>query len=221
MNEVNIYTTLDSLLDTRMGLLLVLNKDIFRDAVKTGEYFKRDKDSFGVLNTSIFSEIYRHRNKDILKISKPTKIFQLINDYIEHINLINIGLKEKNRINIFINAFPYKFTDALADELLKSLLPYFINADNVNIIDVEIPKFEWFKNMTLVVDYNGANLLDKYSHVEEFKKGELLDTIIVLPKILEYSDVVEERDFENFEEMMKILVDINFIDVEDFSVVLK
>ena len=80
----------------------------------------------------IFRTIYRHRNKELLLIAKPTHVCGLIS------NLILTELKdisEDGVFNLYLNVYPYVLTmDEQSNlvELMDRMLPDFVGIKIIN-----------------------------------------------------------------------------------------
>lgn len=141
----NVYTDLDSLLDTRHALLYCIDPELSKRVIDNLSYRNRKRDQFENLSMDIFRTLYRNRGKSLLEITKPTHISGLISKHIitEMRDLSNDGI-----FKIYVNTQPYDLTDEEVSELLTLLcrmFPEFIGIEIVNMSYDEVDP-NWIKD---------------------------------------------------------------------------
>ncbi len=141
----NVYTDLDSLLDTRHALLYCLDPVLSKKVIDNLHYRNRKRDSFENLSMDIFRTLYRNRKKELLELTKPTHISGLISKYIiaELNDISNDGI-----FKVYVNTQPYELTDEEVSELLEVLcrmFPEFIGIEIVNMSYNELDP-NWIKD---------------------------------------------------------------------------
>lgn len=195
---LNIYTDLDSLLDTRLSVAQELAFIQTGEYVKQGKYFKRTHDQIGIIPQDVFKLYYSERHKHHLGNAMPTYIVQLVTeDYMRSL-LESEKLLGRNDLTLYINIWPYE----LEDEELTNLKGMFANDTTLfNIVYMNVP------NHKLNADWVAKNInsMYKYDLLEWFEiqtyKGKvgpttLLNLSAYFPLIhnseIKYNDSVNE-----------------------------
>ena len=106
MSTRRIYTTLDSLFDTELAYLDLIDPRLSR------EYFTDEysiEDSYLYLSYSSFREMFKNRDKRVLGYSKATSVPDLIRGIINDMDIKRkTGETVNSKITLTINTYPYK-----------------------------------------------------------------------------------------------------------------
>ena len=220
----NIYTDLDSILDTRHSLLYYLNKDIATDVIASNKYRNRKKDSFDNISMDIFRTIYRYRNKELLLIAKPTHICGLIS------NLILTELKdisEDGVFNLYLNVYPYVLTmDEQSNlvELMDRMLPDFVGIKIINssLDDVDP---DWIKanDIKTLFMYEALNWLEYQNANTKILTNTLTSMMLYGPDVIDGNikeDMLTPEFFKNLTIMFGGIINYLPIEVKYFNTVL-
>lgn len=220
----NIYTDLDSILDTRHSLLYYLNKDIATDVISSNKYRSRKKDSFDNISMDIFRTIYRYRNKELLLIAKPTHICGLIS------NLILTELKdisEDGVFNLYLNVYPYVLTmDEQSNlvELMDRMLPDFVGIKIINssLDDVDP---DWIKanDIKTLFMYEALNWLEYQNANTKILTNTLTSMMLYGPDVIDGNikeDMLTPEFFKNLTIMFGGIINYLPIEVKYFNTVL-
>lgn len=220
----NIYTDLDSILDTRHSLLYYLNKDIAKDVISNNTYRNRKKDSFENISMDIFRNVYRYRNKELLLIAKPTHICGLIS------NLILTELKdisEDGIFNLYLNVYPYNLTmDEQSNliELMDRMIPDFVGIKiiNSNLDDIDP---EWIKNNEIktLFMYEALNWLEYQNANTKILTNTLTSVLLYGPDIIDGNikeSMLTPEFFKNLTIMFGGIINYLPIEVKYFNTIL-
>ena len=220
----NIYTDLDSILDTRHSLLYYLNKDIATDVITSNKYRNRKKDSFDNISMDIFRTIYRYRNKELLLIAKPTHVCGLIS------NLILTELKdisEDGIFNLYLNVYPYVLTmDEQSNlvELMDRMLPDFVGIKIINssLDDVDP---DWIKanDIKTLFMYEALNWLEYQNANTKILTNTLTSMMLYGPDVIDGNikeDMLTPEFFKNLTIMFGGIINYLPIEVKYFNTVL-
>lgn len=220
----NIYTDLDSILDTRHSLLYYLNKDIAKDVISNNTYRNRKKDSFENISMDIFRNVYRYRNKELLLIAKPTHICGLIS------NLILTELKdisEDGIFNLYLNVYPYNLTmDEQSNliELMDRMIPDFVGIKiiNSNLDDIDP---EWIKSNEIktLFMYEALNWLEYQNANTKILTNTLTSVLLYGPDIIDGNikeSMLTPEFFKNLTIMFGGIINYLPIEVKYFNTIL-
>lgn len=219
---------LDSIFDTRLGLLSVMFPNLATAVVHDKSYYNRTSDRFEfdgiVIGHEFFRPYYDRRNKYLLKCSGVTLIPYLIcNEIIRHKTTMDNG-ECLEPCKIFVNTYPYKLLEE-EKENIKAVFYQYLN---------EELEFEFIRrnNKQVTIDFikdTGIDLILKYdglAWIESLDKKKLLgdpikDTTICIPKIVNrYGNKIKdmEKDFlDVLRESLSLMLDFEFVDSYMFS----
>lgn len=133
-----VMCTIDSLLDLRLGALVVSQTPEFMESIRGPRYFNRSSDDFSQISTDFDKDAYKKAieeySSEIIKNTRFTNVvFMLACDakYIEN------DLKENDQFEKFffeINTYPYVFEDKAAAMLIQSVSEYLPKEAEVSIV---------------------------------------------------------------------------------------
>ena len=216
---LNLYVDLDSLFDTRLTILSLAHPGIAEDMCRKGTFVDRTRDEFGHCSERVFRQMYAQRTSEVLHHSKPTKIVHLLGEYVDNVITSSQHLGHNAAITVFVNTFPYELTDEEVTTLMKVLLVYMPEVDDINISHQEDISPQWLvSNVAMSIMYDGLKWFN-----ENLANGRLLsypmsDSILVVPKLIPRSHgKVGEEIFTSIEKESQILVKIKFLQSTDFS----
>jgi len=218
MEARGIYVDIDSIYDTRFALLSVLNADLTR-GVLLDSYFTRRRDSFGFIPNGLFRQFYKKRNRDLLKLARPTSIISVITEYIDTIKLASIVEKTDGGVDIYINVYPYELTEKEIVGLRLSLLPYFINCNNILIMSKPNINPAWLsKNCMMMIMYDGINWINRNTASRDLIRNQLMDTVLYLPKLSVGREDLNDADFEELKTLTVSSVKLEWLEVRDYCI---
>lgn len=190
----NILLDLDSLFDTRLPVVYLIDKDTAAEQHTSGSYKTRLSDSFGNIPVSVFQAFYKMRDKRLLTMALPTKMFDLINEYVLHIKYDN----EVNDVShipiVYINIYPYKLTYMEQHYVASGIISKLKNCE-VKLVNMSIPELtpEWIENNIAYMSlYNGMDWVEYHTAVNSLLKTPLLDNTLLVPTLV--SDNIKKED---------------------------
>lgn len=226
----SIFVELDCLLDTRLGTLAAVDDNLMMLALENG-FIVRNEENFPPLEKSTFLELYKTRDKDILKISPMTMCVDFIKDLSFTILKSAVDTPLCSGVEIVINTHPYNLTNKEAVDLITSfavLTNKFISIKLVNLSYEQLTPSFCVKNFASMFFYQYDSWLDVQATNNTFKNVNATKLIVYGPKIF-FNRVPTfeekrklEKDkiniFEMVQEMAASLVDLNLLDIAVFSV---
>lgn len=219
---------LDSLLDTRLGVLASLNQDAASLLVKSNTYWDRDRNDWtsltnGLVTTDAFEEAWSLRTGDILPLSTMSGIFMvaisLLTDFQQNVaeGLVN------DDIRIEVNLHPYTLSDDEQEGLKEALQAMFYKG-------LVITFCNWSKDTLtpseLISRYDAAIMYDfipwMKRHAFGLAKIRAPDFNLLVPRLFE-RDVsqltMEEKQNEilAFRMWLHLYIDVDFIEPRWYS----
>lgn len=178
----NIFTDLDTLLDSRHTILSILSPAICDKVIEDKSYFNRKCDNFYIISNDIFRQLYDRRGKYILLNSVRTSMVEYINYIIADI-LTDIKFNN-DKITIYINIHPYNLIYEETEEiklLFKKLFP----VCDIVIVSLKMseidPKFINSKDIGYMFMYDGILWLEDSISRGGISSSPLLDTVLITP----------------------------------------
>lgn len=213
-----IYTDLDSLYDTKLTLLNMIDSRLAIEYVYR-EYDLTDQVLY--LNNNVFNSIYKDRDKRVLLGSKQTSVIDLIRQIVSDIDIKSkLNNIVRGELKLVINIYPYILNNDECDNIKEFLMKYILHLNDVIIIDKEeIPNdllhklnimirrdgLDWFfnnklktpgfsiPNLKMIVPDSMYEKYIKNTDVDRDKLKEYLETITMHDITLEF---IEEELFK-------------------------
>jgi hypothetical protein len=199
---IYLYATLDTLFDTRLGILNNYLGDELFSSIDMNKYRARTSDNFHLVDIQTFSELYGRRNERALIKPRPTIMQEYIMTRIlwySQYDMINNG-EHNGLVELVVNTEPYRLTGLQKDRLnqaITQILPLRSRVKLVTMDDSVFDKYE-FKELFL---YDGLNVVNRIMSKGEKYLDKLSSSIVVVPdNVGVFTTSDEERD--------KMLVDI-------------
>lgn len=221
-NKHDIYTNLDSILDTRLSLIYSLNKTLFTDIVKNNlnSYQSRIMDDFNGFDSRLFKEIYKKRNKKIIKEPIPNFIPQLLKSYI----LNALEQKPSEVITLYLNVYPYVLSSIEKENLQNGIFNIFKGIINIEILDkpeTEVTVKFMHENIGLIVMYNGLDWVEHNLSNKNLVSLGIPDILMIVPRLT--NRIVVKKDslndfFTDFEKYLHQFVQLLFLSPRLFSI---
>lgn len=191
MDQPTKYSTLlldlDCLLDTRLGTLLNIDRDLCTRVITAGDsYFNRLEDRFETLSPEEFYGFYHRRNKLVLASSPMTRMVEFIQEFILGTIKNNYNSPFHFIPKILINTAPYKLNKNEQEQLHKSIVHYSDNKAIIEFINTPIaeltPKFI-NDNISLVLMYEYKDWLEIHSESKALEKCPCTEVGLLVPSI--------------------------------------
>lgn len=224
-----LYFDLDSLYDTRLGTLDLIDSRVAKIALVNG-YDKRQQDKFPFVDKKTFRDLYKLRDKEVLDRSMPTRIPLLIGNFIkDSVNRVTSS-PYKGEINVYLNVYPFKLSQTLAKQMLEPLAELTGHFAHVHILNLPPEKIDLRfcrEHFSLMVMYDFEDWLEIHTKNEQFKTIPIPDITLFVPELYltEKVPTVEElrvmvresmHPFRALERMAKNLIDLNMISIDNY-----
>ena len=226
------YTDMDSLYDTRLATLDLLDTSIAKLALK-GDYLNRDEDKFPYVERDIFKSLYETRDLEVLERAMPTKALEIIREFIRIALKQNIDTPNMGVVEVYVNVYPYKVEKSVATEMCKALFHAFGSQVSIHMLNLKpelvTPKF-FAESIAVAMIYDYDVWLETHAKNDNLRKHQIPNVTLHGPRIYKKPKPNENdlRDFnragpEPFKAMevgLSSVVGMDFIEVEYFSAVL-
>lgn len=223
-----IYIDIDSLLDTRLGLLQTIDPELVKRVVVKDAYWHRNHTNWdaltdGGITTEKFDEHWAARTSDILPHSMMTDILAPLKS-VTLMNEVNIldGIV-KDRLALTINIWPYNIGIDVQEALTQALHHYLMDDLPITYIDNDLTTYT---PVDMINEFEQAFMFDFHwwlrKHAFALSKVRAPGFTLILPRLLEKdpSDLtLEEMKAEifQFQMVLRYYIDIDFIDARCFS----
>lgn len=160
-----IYTTLDSLFDTELAFLDLIDNRLSR------EYYTEEYDINGnylYLPFRSFMSLFKDRDKRILKLAKSTSVADIIRNIVNDMDIKRKdGTYPSTKIVLYINTYPYKLDEDETKEIYTFYKKYFLFLDDVEILYKEEIAKSFVDKLHIIIDRYGMDwFLDmKMKHI--------------------------------------------------------
>lgn len=197
------YTTLDCVLDTRLGCLRRYYPEKFatEEAAMTTlvGYGARRYERFPGIGCEEFVEQYKKRDKSVLPLSAPTLLIDEIVKFGVQVQADNVAQNTNLTPVLALNVYPYSITDEKELEELRIALSIMTcNEFRIQLMDIPTKNLtakyckEHFACMAM---YDYVEWLDTNSIKGHFEQAMLPEVTLMAPQVW-FNDKVNEEDFE-------------------------
>lgn len=206
MAKKRLYITLDSLLDTRLGVLNSINPDFAISVTSKPSYYNREIDEFkdkelGELNPVLFKKVLEAKRGLVLKNSFKTKMHLFLNQvcsvYVDKI----LNTPGNNALELDVNTYPFSLTDeevAIALEGIVKMIGDKVTINMVNLSHKELTMDYIRDNYNIMIMYNYHEWLN--IHTEELKKKTIIHVKLYVPMIF-FGSLPTEQQYKELEEI--------------------
>lgn len=221
--DKGILIDLDTILDTRLSTLSLLDRDLTLMLIEDNYFNKRLYDEFGYIDNYSFKQVYKDRNLKTLSKSYITKMTELLSIEIDLISSKKMQSGLTNVVNVDVNIYPYKLNKAISKKITNAIYKTLLT-DNVYINLVSIANEELTMKLIeskydVVIKYDGLEWLD---YLLTVKKDNAPSSKLYVPALLQepiqFNSVKAlENLLNSVSELYKPYIDITFISVEFFN----
>ncbi len=220
-NKKNIYIEIDTILDTRLTLLINLDKELAIDWVNNGNYHHRKEDTYSYLSNDVFKRMYAKRDKSVIKVPFPTKMLSFILEYCLKASNEDVDSGGNGIITVFLNTYPYDLSEVEEENIVNAIHTKLPDKIDVEIIHEELVSPKWINsNIRMLVKYDGIDWLERNVSNGKIIKNNLPNVILVIPTVMSKfrEDEMKEEDiFDSYAKMASPYIQLEFIDVSIFS----
>ena len=202
-----IYLELDSFFDTRLGSLISTDQVSVSEIISDNKWHTRKYNDLRDIDidSSIrdrYIEIYKNRDKRVLKLSPITNIHIYLRSYVKDVlrddSSLLVGVPY-----LVVNTFPYELTERERG-MMKQALIRNTKISNVELIyktPHEIYTVSGISNYDVLVIYNYKDFLEQIATDEEIYKKYILDKVLIIHDLLDNSP----EDGVSFEEAVLLV----------------
>ncbi len=220
----NIYIDLDSIIDTRLGLLNSIDSTLAARIYSNG-YQNRHNDNYPMMHFLEFKERYRSRTPLVLKTPFPTMMLSLVQMQAMELSQENLLKGGDGVVTIYLNFFPYDLDKYEKTIIINSMLIKM--PKRVKIIDVfdESVSLEFVEdNIHTIIKYDGLEWLNKQISITKHSNINIHHVDLIVPDIISYSNKLKvERDdiLQHTAFTLLPIVNVMFVSVGLFSAIIK
>ena len=219
----NVVTTLDSIMDTRIGMLYSISEEIMEYALESGTYHNRIRDNFGPISQDVFRSFYRYRTKELLEYSIPSVV---IRDLIFPLIRSILDLPQKGgdvQPILYINIYPYDLTES-EQERIRIIIANILKISTEFVITFKLNykdfNAKWInEHAHTIIMYDGMEWLEYQTSVNDITKDPLVGAKLIVPLLLtgsmQMGDISEEK-IKALVDFYRIIIDLEFIDAGFF-----
>lgn len=223
---------LDCLLDTRLAILFGLGENFAKRAIDNG-YYDRLIDDFPNVPFEEFVQLYKNREKNVLRNAMLTKVVFLMREFVMATTHQILTSPFHMKPAIIVNTYPYEFSNEEAEVLISVVVSMTSGMADVELVRMspeQITPAYVKKHLSLVVMYEYPEWLELHAENENFKKVTCPEVTLIGPalffkrptkKELEETHRTGINPFKAVEEMVSPIIGLRLIDAENFSLDVK
>lgn len=217
---------LDSILDTRLGVLLELDAEKV-PAILAKDYHERLWDVFPEVDLLAYQDRYSKRDKKVLKNSWVTPMMDLAFDFVMKTLQQTLKTPFHKSPKLDVNIYPYVLTEEEESIILSAVV-----ASTKDQCDIEIVSYSpeqlnpvFLKNnYEVVMMYDYQEWLEVHSKNGLWKKYSCPNVAVMAPLMYKNTEVYNPKtkvmdiikDFETLSKTMAPYVDMQFIPLEAY-----
>lgn len=159
---ISFLTDLDTLFDTRMGVIESYGPAAVERVVREG-YFKREIDLFAGIDPADFQERYARRDLSVLKKSMATPMLQEVVDFMKKTIIAATNSPLQMRPVVVVNTHPYKLSRQSIEAIQLGLVSVVKKGMEVVMIDTppsDIPLEQIREGYAIVAMYHYEKWLE-------------------------------------------------------------
>ena len=217
-----IYTDLDTLYDTKITLLNMIDPRLVREYLSR-EYNILDHTLY--LSNKAFDRIYRDRDKRVLIGSKNSSVVDLLRRIVSDIDTKNKTTTViPSVMTLVINTYPYKLDNEEKSIMKEFMSRYILHLNEIDIIYEEMIDSELMNKINIMVKRDGLKwFMDNRLSNPEFKLPNLK---LIVPDDMVMSgltkmDVDVDKLKEYLETTLMLDVCLEFVEKEAFMLKLE
>jgi hypothetical protein len=226
--QVDIYISLDELLDTRAGTLHLIDP-VVAEQIINADYQTRHSDTFDGIDRKQFKELYAARDGETLRVSCMSNAYKLVRKLAE---TAAIQLAERpyyKGCKIVVNCYPYEIAPEILEEMVQAMYVWFGTELPIQLVNYplsELTPAKCKKEFGVIVMYNPQDWFNM--HMAALARTPMPEVIMLSAKIHHVLNPSPEQmqqlinqgaaPFLAFEMMARPLVSLDLIEVENFSI---
>lgn len=215
---------LDSILDTRFGLLASIDTTYAENAIKAG-YHQRTVDDFPDVPFETFESLYRDRTKLALEKTRITPIALMVNDFVNKTIDMSLNSPYKMLPRVMINVHPYELSPEEETLIIQGLIGVVDQRADIQLVSYSVEKIHPLfvkRYLSMMIMYRYDEWLKIHAYGDGFKKVNCSDIGLIGPEIsfIKNEQDVKENPYRAAEFMFQPIIGLKLIPVNNFSILL-
>lgn len=227
-----LYVDLDSIFDTRFAVLEQVDPLLALEALKKG-WNSRSDDLVPGIDKKLFDELYETRDNSVLAIAPRSMMMDAVKTWVLKALATIQGSPNGDRVEVFVNVWPYTLDRAKAREIGGSIVDILGNQVNVQMVNIAVDKLDtrtakrYFSAMFM---YDYDVWLESCTKLGYFEQCRIPDVSLYGPRLYKKDVPTEEQQreldankidlFSHFEMTAGPQVGLEFIEPAFFSCIL-
>lgn len=222
--SISFLTDLDTLFDTRMGVIESYGPETVEEVVKGG-YFHREIDIFSSVDMDDYVKRYAGRDESVLRKSMVTPILQEIRRFMWKTLAANVSTPLTKRPRLVLNIYPYKLSKAFLDTIHQGLIS--VTEKNIEIVIIDqrpedIPLRDIKEHYAMVAMYHYAEWLENLTLNKQLERTQCPQVFLLAPKLIKdvkgFSLMKTVDVFGAIEQYTSLFFKLKLMDAQYFSV---
>lgn len=231
---IGIYIDLDTLLDTRMGTMMMLDPEQGMVVINDDGYYSRVEEVFPGFDKKIFDEAYLKRDQNTLEHSAVSNMIFILKEAVADLKVKVYEHPLYNDVIVYVNIHPYQLSDAEKSDLHGVLRQHLLDMAKIEFIDVSLEDLDcawvythvshlfmyhfdvWLNARARALAHRGLPYISLYCPRIFFERKPTEEEIEQLKGWLEVNDF---DHFDFIEKTYMPLLQIHFLPVDHFCVI--
>lgn len=226
LEPANFFIDLDSLMDTRLAIMVMHFKDAMNNGgFKSGKYHFRYEGSFnGLVDKEEFKRLYDERGRETLLNSAITMMPEIVRDFCAKISQVDPSRPKNYYPVVMLNVYPYVLNDTEIKNIVSGLKTIIkvenleVEVVNMNLASISLEFVS--KNITAMSMYNYEEWLETHAKNEEFNTKGVPEVTLFGPMVYKGelpANMTPEKAFKIFSDMSKFLVNLELLPSRFYS----
>lgn len=224
---ISLYIDLDSLLDTRMGVLALLDPEKAAKLSLSPTYGLRVIDHFPDFDMEAYAERYAKRDEEVLKSSMTTRAYSVVQTFVQRVIDKTLDAPTDFYPQVYLNTYPYVISDDLKLMIGKALVAKLSLQPKMVFIHKSpeelTPGYCKARFNTMVV-YDFVEWIEAHSITKAIQETPIPEVTLFTPILVKKLEEDVGKDLRSkFIDLMSFFqmhINVTFIPVDVFSSVL-
>ena len=222
--SISFLTDLDTIFDTRMGVIEGYGGEVVQEAVKGG-YFHRVIDIFSGIDMEDYAKRYAARDESVLRKSMVTPVLQEIRRFMWKTLAANVSTPLTKRPRLVLNIYPYALSKPFLESIHKGLIA--VTEKNIEIVIIDqrpedIPLRDIKEHYAMVAMYHYAEWLENLTLNKQLERTQCPQVFLLAPKLIrdiKGLSLMKTTDvFGAIEQYTSLFFKLKLMDAQSFSV---
>lgn len=226
VEQSGLLVDLDSIFDTRLGLLASLEDPTLLEKNYNEAYFTRDRDVFVGIDEKDWYDKYSARDKRVLAKSQITPIVGFMREFVYETLLGNVNEPKLMKPYIHVNVWPYELQEAEKRLILAGILRHVGRDADIEIVNIPVEALTPAvvkARYSMLVMYEYERWIAAHFSDAEMIKQTCPEVGLLGPRVLKQGATVKttvDDVFSLTEERMGVLVTLRHNHISMFSTVM-